>query len=226
MRSSGDLAAWWLSGLSAAALRAAQTEPTLWRLGLFFLKVGATLMGSGYVLASYLQNDLVSGYAWLTRQQLVDAIAVGQFTPGPVFTTAAFVGYVIMAGPQGNILNGVAGAAVCALAIFLPSFFIVWIMAPWIPRLRRSPLAGAFLDGVNAVVVGSIAATTLSLFAAAALNLAAPVLAIPIAGVQLDIPATIMTAVAIGLLLGFRKLNSTWLILGGALIGLVLHLLV
>ncbi|MCU0493137.1 MAG: chromate efflux transporter [Chloroflexaceae bacterium] len=213
-------------GLPAMLERMAQAEPDapLWQLGLFFLKVGATLMGSGYVLVSYLENDLVRGYGWLTHQQLVDSIAVGQMTPGPVFTTAAFVGYVIQAGPEGDVWRGTLGAAVCALAIFLPSFFIVWAMAPWIPRLRQSKLAGAFLDGVNAAVVGSIAATTWTLLLAAAVNLPRPVLALPIGGASLDIPALLLVAIATGLLLYFKKLNSTWLILGGALLGLILHM--
>ncbi len=195
-------------------------DAPLWQLGLFFLKVGATLMGSGYVLLSYLENDLVVGNGWLTAQQLIDAIAVGQMTPGPVFTTAAFVGYVIQAGPEGDIVRGVLGAAVSALAIFLPSFIIVWAMAPWIPRLRESALAGAFLDGVNAVVVGSIAATTWTLFATATINLSEPIWSIPLAGNTLDLPATTLAIIAIVLLLRYRKLNSTWLIGGGALTGL------
>lgn len=197
-------------------------ETSLWQLALFFLKVGATLMGSGYVLLSYLEHDLVRGNGWLTRTQLIDAIAVGQMTPGPVFTTAAFVGYVIQAGETNNVLQGMLGAAVCALAIFLPSFLIVLVMAPWIPRLRESRAAGAFLDGVNAAVVGSIAATSVTLFTTAVISLANPTIAIPLAGITVDLPALLLASGATFILLRYQ-LNSTWLIVLGALAGLLLQ---
>ncbi len=202
-------------------LAQAASEPALWQLALFFLKVGATLIGSGYLLISYLQNDLVSQFGWLTPRQLVDAIAVGQMTPGPVFTTAAFVGYVIRAGPAGDIARGTVGAAVCALAIFLPSFVIVALMGPLMPRLRASKTIAAFLDGVNAAVVGTIAATTWTIFLTAAVNLAAPVLAIPVAGATLDLPAMLLAAGATALLLRNRAPNSTILIGAGAALGLL-----
>ena len=202
-------------------LAQAASEPALWQLALFFLKVGATLIGSGYLLISYLQNDLVNRFGWLTPRQLIDAIAVGQMTPGPVFTTAAFVGYVIRAGPAGDIARGTIGAAVCALAIFLPSFLIVGLLGPLMPRLRTSKIAAAFLDGVNAAVVGTIAATTWTLFLTAAINLAAPVLALPLAGVTLDLPATLLAVGATALLLRDRAPNSTILIGIGALLGLL-----
>jgi chromate transporter len=209
-----------------APLAQAVSEPALWQLALFFLKVGATLIGSGYLLISYLQNDLVSKFGWLTPRQLVDAIAVGQMTPGPVFTTAAFVGYVIRAGPAGNIARGTIGAAVCALAIFFPSFVIVGLMGPMMPRLRGSKTIAAFLDGVNAAVVGTIAATTWTLFLTAAVNLAAPVLPVPLAGVVLDLPAALLAAGATVLLLRDRAPNSTILIGIGALLGLLAQALV
>jgi chromate transporter len=229
------LASWRLGGNSelvtstfalAAPLAQAASEPALWQLALFFLKVGATLIGSGYLLISYLQNDLVSQFGWLTPRQLVDAIAVGQMTPGPVFTTAAFVGYVIRAGAEGNITRGAIGAAVCALAIFLPSFVIVALMGPLMPRLRTSKIIAAFLDGVNAAVVGTIAATTWTIFLTAAVNLAAPVLAVPLAGVALDLPATLLAAGATALLLRDHAPNSTILIGIGALLGLLAQALV
>jgi chromate transporter len=204
-----------------ATLAQTAADPSLWRLALFFLKVGATLMGSGYLLISYLQNDLVDRLGWLTPRQLVDSIAVGQMTPGPVFTTAAFVGYVIRAGPEGDIARGVIGAAVCALAIFLPSFAIVALMGPLIPRLRNSPAIAAFLDGVNAAVVGTIAATTWTLFRAAAIDLAQPVLAVPLAGATLDLPAAGLALGAAVLLLRDRAPNSTILIGVGAALGLL-----
>jgi chromate transporter len=202
-------------------LAQAASEPALWQLALFFLKVGATLIGSGYLLISYLQNDLVNQFGWLTPRQLIDAIAVGQMTPGPVFTTAAFVGYVIRAGPAGDIARGTIGAAVCALAIFLPSFVIVGLLGPLMPHVRTSKILAAFLDGVNAAVVGTIAATTWTLFQTAAVDLATPVLAVPLAGVILDLPSTLLVVGATGLLLRERAPDSTILIGIGALLGLV-----
>src|SRR5208337_4951503 len=109
-------------------------------LFLYFLKIGSILYGSGYVLLAFLQNDLVARWHWLTSAQLLDATAVGQVTPGPVFTTATFIGYV---------LGGVTGAMAATVGIFLPSFVLIAVSGPIVPRLRRSPVAGAFLDGVN-----------------------------------------------------------------------------
>ena len=197
-------------------------SPTLLRLFWFFLTVGATAMGSGYVLISYLFDQLVNRYGWLTEQQLVDAIVVGQMTPGPVFTTAAFAGYVIMAGPANNIQLGIAGATVSALGIFLPSFFIVWLLGDRISRLRQSKALGAFLDGVNAAVVGSIAATSWRLFQTATLNLPAPVLPLGLAGGVIDLAAVFLFAASLTLLFALPRLNATWLILGGALAGWLL----
>jgi chromate transporter len=208
------------------SLAQATADASLWQLALFFLKVGATLFGSGYLLISYLQNDLVHRFGWLTPRQLVDAIAVGQMTPGPVFTTAAFVGYVIRAGQHGDIARGVVGAAVCALAIFFPSFVIVGLMGPLMPRLRSAQMVAAFLDGVNAAVVGTIAATTWTLFRAAAINLPQPVLAVPLAGATLDLPAAALALGATALLLRSRAPNSTILIGVGAALGLLAQALV
>jgi chromate transporter len=214
-----------LSAVPAALWAQAAAVAPLWRLALFFLKVGATLLGSGYLLIGYLQNDLVNRFGWLTPRQLVDAVAVGQMTPGPVFTTAAFVGYVIRAGASGDVARGVVGAAVCALAIFLPSFVIVGLLGPLMPRLRGSKLASAFLDGVNAAVVGTIAATTWTLFQTAAINLARPVLSVPVAGVALDLPAAALAIGATALLLRDRAPNSTILIGAGAALGLAIRAL-
>jgi len=197
-------------------------SPTLLRLFWFFLTVGATAMGSGYVLISYLFDQLVNRYGWLTEQQLVDAIVVGQMTPGPVFTTAAFAGYVIMAGPANNVQLGIAGATVSALGIFLPSFFIVWLLGDRISRLRQFKALGAFLDGVNAAVVGSIAATSWQLFQTATLNLPAPVLPLGLAGEVIDLAAVSLFGVSLALLIALPRLNATWLILGGALAGWLL----
>ena len=140
-----------------------------------FLKIGGTLYGSGYVLVAFLEADFVTNRGWLTEQMLVDAVAVGQFTPGPVFTTATFVGYV---------LDGFPGAIVATVGIFLPSFFFVAITHPLVPRLREAPWASGFLDGVGAAAVAVMGVVVVSLgrtiiddaFAVAVLAVAAVVL--------------------------------------------------
>jgi chromate transporter len=144
------------SGVKPAAIAAAVVAVpfSLTTLFLLFLKVGAVLFGSGYVLLAFLRTDLVDSLHWLTQAQLLDAVAVGQVTPGPVFTTATFIGY---------LLGGFRGAVVATLGIFLPSFFFVSISGPLIPHIRRSPLAGAFLDGVNVGAWALMAAVTLFL---------------------------------------------------------------
>jgi chromate transporter len=164
-----------------------------------FLKIGATLYGSGYVLLAFLHEDFVDRLGWLTDRQLLDAVAVGQFTPGPVFTTATFIGY---------ILGGVPGALLATLAIFLPSFVFVAIVYPFVPRLRASPSTSAFLDGANAAAVGLMAAVAWQLAASSIIDLLTAALA----------------AIAAVLLIRFR-LNSAWLVLGGGAVGLVATLL-
>ena len=179
---------------------AQSTTPTiisLDRIFLVFLKVGALLYGSGYVLLAFLRNDLVVNYGWLTDQQLLDAVAIGQFTPGPVFTTATFIGYV---------LAGVPGAVVATIGIFLPSFFFVALLARIMPYIRKSPWSAAFLDGVNVAALGLMAGVTWQLGRAA----------------LVDLP-TIVLAVVAALLLFRFKINSAWLVLGGAVIGLGLN---
>jgi len=180
------------AGAPAAAAGAA-VVPSAWAVGLYFLKIGSVLFGSGYVLLAFLQQGLVEHYGWLTRQQLLDAVAVGQFTPGPVFSTATFVGYVIA---------GLPGAATATLGIFLPSFFFVWLSHPWVPKLRASSWASGFLDGVN---VGSVA-----LMAAVALQLGQSALR--------SWPAAVIALLALALLLRTR-LNTAWIALGGAVLG-------
>jgi chromate transporter len=176
----------------AAAAAAVFSLSTLF---LTFLKIGATVYGSGYVLLAYLHDDFVDGLGWLTNRQLIDAVAVGQFTPGPVFTTATFIGYLV---------GGLPGAIVATVGIFLPSFILVALLFPVAPRLRASPWTSAFLDGVNVAAVGLIAAITLQLAQAALVD-----------------PLTVALAlIALGLLLRL-KLNSAWLVLGGAAIGLL-----
>jgi chromate transporter len=130
------------------------TSASLTTLGLFFLKVGAILYGSGYVLVAFLQGGLVESYHWLTQQQLLDAIAIGQFTPGPILSTATFIGYILL---------GLPGAAVATIGVFLPSFIFVVLSSPLIPKLRSSPTARSFLDGVNAGSLGLMLAVCFSL---------------------------------------------------------------
>ncbi len=165
---------------------------------LFFLKIGSVLYGSGYVLLAFLQRDLVERGQWLTSQQLLDAVAIGQITPGPVFTTATFVGY---------LLAGNAGAIAGTVGIFLPAFLLVGLVNPWVPKLRKSPWASGFLDGVNAASLGLMAGVTYTLGQAAVVD-------------GLTLGVAVLSAIAV-----FRfKLNSAWLVLAGGGIGLILHL--
>ncbi len=186
-----------LAGLESGLRQAGTNNPvSLDRLFLIFLKVGALLYGSGYVLLAFLRNDLVVNYGWLTDQQLLDAVAIGQFTPGPVFTTATFIGY---------LLAGIPGAIVATLGIFLPSFFFVALLARIVPYIRKSPWTAAFLDGVNVAALGLMAGVTWQLGRAA----------------LIDIP-TILLALAAGVLLFRFKLNSAWLVLVGGSVGLAI----
>jgi chromate transporter len=145
-----------LAPVSAQA--AATVAPSLVELGAVFLRVGAFLYGSGYVLVAFLERVVVEQHGWITQAQLLDAIAVGQLTPGPVLSTAAFIGY---------LLDGASGAVVATVAIFLPSFVYVLLLNPLIPRLRENPWTAAFLDAVNAAAVALIAVVALRLAAAA-----------------------------------------------------------
>ena len=198
----GQQRAWVLAAFAgSAALGAAPAASaagpvvtvSLWKLGAFFLKVGAVLYGSGYVLVAFLEGGLVHDYAWLTRQQLLDAIAIGQFTPGPVLSTATFVGYLVAGAP---------GAWVATAAIFLPSFCFVAALNPFVPRLRRSPWTAAFLDAVNVSSIALMAAVTLKL---AQSTLTAW-------------PAWLIAAGAAALGVGW-KVDPSRLILGGAVAG-------
>jgi chromate transporter len=167
----------------------------LWPLFWVFAKIGAVLFGSGYVLLAFLRADLVERLGWLTERQLLDAVAVGQVTPGPVFTTATFIGYV---------LGGTPGATAATVGIFLPAFIFVALSGPLVPRLRRSPTAGAVLDGVN---VASLALMTVVTWQLGRAALVGPL-------------AIALAAVSAVLLLRFRA-NSAWLVLGGAFVGVV-----
>jgi chromate transporter len=159
-----------------------------------FLKIGSILYGSGYVLLAFLRADFVVHLGWLTDQQLIDAIAIGQVTPGPVFTTATFIGY---------ILAGLPGALLATLGIFLPSFVFVALSSPLIPKLRNSKFFGSLLDGVNATSLGLMAAVLVQLGRS-----------------SLTDPVTILIGLISAILLIRYRVNSTWLILGGGLIGL------
>lgn len=164
-----------------------------WDFSFFFLKVGAVLYGSGYVLLAFLQADLVDRLHWITQSQLLDAVAVGQVTPGPVFTTATFIGY---------LLGGTAGAVAATLAIFAPGFIFVAASRPLIPRIRRSMTAGAFLDGVNVGALALLAAITLQLARAA----------------LVDGTTAALAAISAPLLI-YTRVNSAWLILAAGIAG-------
>jgi chromate transporter len=181
----------WIVILSAPAIG-------LLPIFLTFLKIGAVTYGSGYTLLAFLHSDMVTNTHWVTDQQLIDAVAVGQFTPGPVFTTATFLGY---------IMAGVPGALVATVGIFLPSFVLVALIYPFEGRIRQSPWLSRFLDGVNVAALALIAGVLVLLSRAALVDL----FTILLAGVSLVI------------LLRF-KINSAWLVLGGAFVGTAVHL--
>jgi chromate transporter len=184
-----------LAGLLGTGGLAAVVAPfSLLKLFLLFAKVGAVLFGSGYVLLAFLRADLVQRLGWLTERQLLDAVAVGQVTPGPVFTTATFIGY---------LLGGPAGAGVATLGIFLPAFFFVAISGPLVPRLRRSRIAAWALDGVNVASLALMAVVTWRLGSAALVD-----------------PLTVALAILAAILLLRFEINSAWLILAAGVIGL------
>jgi chromate transporter len=174
---------------------AAATSFSLGSLFLVFLKMGASVFGSGYVLLAFLRADLVTHRGWLTEAQLVDAVAVGQVTPGPVFTTATFIGF---------ILGGIPGAVLATVGIFLPAFILVAVSGPLVPRIRKSKTASAFLDGVNVASLALIAAVGWQLARAS----------------LVDATTFLLAVASLIALLRFR-LNSAWLILLGATIGLL-----
>jgi chromate transporter len=188
-----------VAGASAGAVAPGAAAVSLTTLTLLFLKVGSILFGSGYVLLAFLRPDLVERTGWLTDAQLLDAIAVGQFTPGPVLTTATFIGYLVA---------GVPGAMLATAGIFLPSFVFVALSIPLIPRLRRSPWTASFLDGANAASVALMAWVTWQLGRAAVVDW-----------------LTASLALAAGALVLATRVNSAWLVLGGAAGGALAALL-
>jgi chromate transporter len=188
-----------LAATAGAAPAATSATVGLGALFWSFAKIGSVLFGSGYVLLAFLQAELVERLGWLTSARLVDAIAIGQLTPGPVFTTATFVGY---------LLAGNAGAAVATVGIFLPAFVFVAASAPLVPRLRRSWIAGAVLDGVNVASLALMAVVVLQLVRAAVV----------------DLPTALLALASLVILLRWT-VNTTWLILGGAAAGWATHAL-
>jgi chromate transporter len=181
-------------GVPAAGAAAASTGG-LWTLFGVFAKTGALLFGSGYVLVAFLRADLVQRLGWLTERQLLDAVAVGQVTPGPLFTTATFVGYLV---------GGWPGAVVATVGIFLPAFLYVAVSGPLVRRVRRSRLAGAALDGVNVASLALMGVVGVQLARAALVD-----------------SLTVGLAGASALLLLRWRVNSAWLVAGGAAVGVV-----
>ena len=185
------------AALASGARATSLHSVPLWPLFLVFLKIGAVVFGSGYVLLAFLRDDLVARLHWLTESQLLDAVVVGQFTPGPVFTTATFIGYLLAGG---------RGAVVATVAVFLPGFLLVAVSGPLIPRVRSSRIAAAALDGINVASVALMAAVSLQLGRAAIV----------------DVPTALIALV--GALLLFRyRVNSAWLVLAGGVLGAVLR---
>lgn len=171
-------------------------RPPLGRIALFFLKVGAVLYGGGYVLLAFLEHGLVQQQGWLTQKQLLDAVAIGQFTPGPVLSTATFIGY---------LLGGVPGAAVATVGIFLPSFLYVALLAPVLFRLRKSVWMGAFLDSVNVCAIALMGGVTFRLAVDAFHGWM----------------SWVIGTVAL-LILSRWKVSPAWVVLGGGVVGLLL----
>jgi chromate transporter len=183
----------------ARSSKQAMNDPTLAEVFGEFLKLGTIVFGSGYVLLAFLRTDLVQHFGWLTDQQVLDAVSVGQVTPGPVFTTATFIGY---------LLAGVPGALLATVGIFIPSFFMVAVVERVVPRLRRSPWTGAALDGIAAAALGLMAGVTIDLGRAAINGWYTAVLAVA----------------ALAVLVKWRP-NAAWIVLGGAVFGVVHQLL-
>ncbi|MBW4516624.1 MAG: chromate transporter [Timaviella obliquedivisa GSE-PSE-MK23-08B] len=196
---------WFSAGLPIPLLLQIASPSTLGAMSsvnifLTFLKIGSVLYGSGYVLLAFLQREFVERSPLLTSQQILDAVAIGQITPGPIFTTATFVGY---------LLGGNGGAIAATVGIFLPAFVFVALINPWIDQLRQSSWVSGFLDGVNAASLGLMAVVTVQLGQSGIVDIWTGAIAL-ISGV---------------LLLKF-KVNSAALVMGGAIIGLLLHLIV
>ena len=192
----------WVWPASAPAAEA------FWRLAWFFLKVGGSLFGSGYVLVNFLKTGTAHEISWLTAQQLSDAVAVGQVTPGPLLTTATFIGYLRGYAVTGSDWGGVIGAVIATIAIFLPAFVLVAAFARVLPALRQKPWARGALDGMNAAVVALLAIVTFD-FAARLWPASGP-----------DWIGILLASAALAAMLRWN-LNATWLIAVGAIVGVV-----
>jgi len=206
----GVLGMLWASALEKKSLRSFAPFLLFWFSGtgvkmtttslfLVFLKVGSVLFGSGYVLVAYLDGELVEKLGWLTKPELLDAIAIGQFTPGPVLSTATFVGYQI---------NGVQGAIAASIGIFLPSFLFVWILNPLIPKLRKSKITAAFLDAVNVAAVAVMVVVTIMLAKE----------------VLIDWRAILIACLSVYVFFFVKKVSVVWLVFGGAVLGWLLSM--
>lgn len=179
-------------GLPVSQVAGIPVQFSLTSLFLVFLKIGSVVFGSGYVLLAFLRNDFVHRLGWLTDQQVLDAVAIGQFTPGPVFTTATFIGF---------ILGGLHGALLATAGIFIPSFLLVAAVFPLVGILRRSQWASAFLDGVNVGAFGLMAGVTMQLGKAALID-------------WYTLSLALFSALAL-----FRfKISSAWLVLAGGVL--------
>lgn len=196
-----------LLGLAGALLSPVAAPFGLGQLFFTFLKIGAVLYGSGYVLLAFLHGDFVEGLGWLSEDQLLDAVAVGQLTPGPLFTTASFVGYLTGYESFGTAQGALLASALATVGIFLPSFLFVAAVNPWIPRLRASQFFGSVLDGVVSAAIGLMGAVAIFLGQAA----------------LVDVPTIAAAGIAF-VLLWLTKINSIWLILGGAAFGVGVQL--
>jgi chromate transporter len=168
-----------------------------WKAFFIFLKVGAVLFGSGYVLFAYLDGELIQNMGWLSESDLVEAIAIGQVTPGPVLSTATFIGYK---------MGGVTGALLATAGIFLPSFFYVWALNPFIKYMRTNAILKAFLSGVNAAAVAVMVAVTYKMFAS----------------IVTSWQPLLICLVSFGVYFYFKKLSPFYIILGGAALGYIL----
>jgi chromate transporter len=182
-------AGWVVLGAASAAV----APVSIGRLFLSFLKIGSVVFGSGYVLLAFLRTEFVTRLSWLTEKQLIDAVAVGQFTPGPLFTTATFIGYIVA---------GIPGAIVATIGIFLPGFLLVAVGGPLVPKIRRSALAGAALDGITVASLALMAVVTWQLARAA----------------LVDWITILLAAASLAASLQFR-IGPVWLLAGAAVVG-------
>jgi chromate transporter len=211
-----------VAGSAVAGSAAAGASVSLAKVALFFLKVGAVLYGSGYVLVAYLQGGLVEQNHWLTQQQLLDAVAVGQFTPGPLLSTATFIGYLL--GERAGA-GGAAGAAVATVAIFAPSFVFVMFTAPWIARLRTLRGTAVVLDAVNAASIGLMIAVTVNLAADLATgrslhDILTVAGAVNARAILEHVPRVLIALAALAAALRWKP-AAAWLVLGSMIAGLV-----